>query len=237
MVYQVNEIVHSFGGQFTQTLSLVKHPASTFKEVKPELEMISRLRNPSVKKYTNIPELVQTKKKMVQKRWTKRAGTLAKVRYALVDTDKMGSEQVQNTDAAYLAASGAYKNATSLFIDNNGVDGIPEEADAKQLALVTAQLDDLCTLGNQAACADLRNGRQQIANHFGEADEARNTINESIDDGTTVSPATIAMLDNTYEALGQEKISDGVVGVDQDEIDGLNKLIKHKQSYLETTML
>ena len=38
MVYQVNEIVHSFsGGQFTQTLSLVKHPAaSTFKEVKPE---------------------------------------------------------------------------------------------------------------------------------------------------------------------------------------------------------
>ena len=133
---------------------------------------------------------------------------------ALVDTDGDGEGDtvvVQNTDAAYLAASGACKNATGLFIDNNGVDGIPEEADAKQLAGVTAQLDDLCTQGNQAACNDLKNGRQQIANHFGEADEARNIINESIDDGTTVSPATIAMLDNTYEALGQEKISDGVV--------------------------
>ena len=27
------------------------------------------------------------------------------------------------------------------------------------------------------------------------------------------------MLDNTYESLGQEKISDGITGVDQDEID------------------
>ena len=81
---------------------------------------------------------------------------------------------------------------------------------------------------------DLRNGRQQIANHFGEADEARNIINESIDDGTTVSPATIAMLDNTYEALGQEKISDGVVGVDQDEIDAWTEQIDKStnRSYL-----
>ena len=38
-------------------------------------------------------------------------------------------------------------------------------------------------------------------------------------------PATIAMLDNTYEALGQEKISDGVVGVDQDEIDAWTEQI------------
>ena len=60
---------------------------------------------------------------------------------ALVDTDGDGEGDtvvVQNTDAAYLAASGAYKNATSVFIDNDGVDGIPEEADAKQLALVTS---------------------------------------------------------------------------------------------------
>ena len=74
---------------------------------------------------------------------------------ALVDTDGDGEGDtvvVQNTDAAYPVASGAYKNAISLFIDNDGVDGIPEEADAKQLALVTAQLDDLCNLGNQAAC-------------------------------------------------------------------------------------
>ena len=75
---------------------------------------------------------------------------------------------------------------------------------------------------------------QQIANHFGDADEARNIINESIDDGTTVSPATIAMLDNTYEALGQEKISDGVVGVDQDEIDAWSEQIDKdmNRSYL-----
>ena len=34
MVYQVNDIIHSFsGGQFTQTLEMLKHPAaSTFKE-------------------------------------------------------------------------------------------------------------------------------------------------------------------------------------------------------------
>ena len=108
----------------------------------------------------------------------------------------------------------SYKNATGLFIDNDGVDGIPEEADAKQLALVTSQLNDLCNLGNQAACSDLAMGRQQIVNHFGDADEARNIINESIDDGTTVSLSTIAMLDNTYESLGQEKISDGITGVD-----------------------
>ena len=65
-------------------------------------------------------------------------------------------------------------------------------------------------------------------------DEARNIINESIDDGTTVSPATIAMLDNTYEALGQEKISDGVVGVDQDEIDAWTEQIDKStnRSYL-----
>ena len=72
-----------------------------------------------------------------------------------------------------LAASGAYKNATSVFIDNDGVDGIPEEADAKQLALVTSQLNDLCNLGNEAACVDLKNGRTQIINHFGDADEAK----------------------------------------------------------------
>ena len=63
MVYQVNEIVHSFsGGQFTQTLSLVKHPAaSTFKEVKPEFggnEFPDLWEDQWLKKYTNIkPEL------------------------------------------------------------------------------------------------------------------------------------------------------------------------------------
>ena len=53
----------------------------------------------------------------------------------------------------------------------------PEEADAKQLALVTSQLQRFMYLGNQAACTDLAMGRQQIATHFGEADEARNIIN------------------------------------------------------------
>ena len=41
------------------------------------------------------------------------------------------------------------------------------------------------------------------------------------------------MLDNTYEALGQEKISDGVVGVDQDEIDAWSEQIdKDKQKLI-----
>ena len=42
------------------------------------------------------------------------------------------------------------------------------------------------------------------------------------------------MLDNTYEALGQEKISDGVVGVDQDEIDAWTEQIDKStnRSYL-----
>jgi len=254
MVYQVNEIVHSFsGGQFTQTLSLVKHPAaSTFKEVKPEFggnEFPDLWEDQWLKKYTNIkPELGTNdgtgtgsdgtgKDAEGQAAEAGNIGVPEGAGNALVDTDGDGEGDtlvVENTDAAYLAASAAYKNATGLFIDNDGVDGIPEEADAKQLALVTSQLQDLCNLGNQAACTDLAMGRQQIATHFGEADDARNIINESIDDGTTVSPATIAMLDNTYEALGQEKISDGVVGVDQDEIDAWTDQINESmdRSYL-----
>ena len=254
MVYQVNEIVHSFsGGQFTQTLSLVKHPAaSTFKEVKPEFggnEFPDQWEDQWLKKYTNIkPELGTNdgtgtgsdgsgKDGEGQAAEADNVGVPEGAGNALVDTDGDGEGDtlvVQNTEAAYLAASASYKNATGLFIDNDGVDGIPEEADAKQLALVTSQLQDLCNLGNQAACNDLATGRQQIADHFGEADDARNIINESIDDGTTVSPATIAMLDNTYEALGQEKISDGVVGVNQNEIDAWTDKINEDmdRSYL-----
>ena len=59
----------------------------------------------------------------------------------LVDTDGDGEGDtlvVENTDAVSSCGIGAYKNATGLFIDNDGVDGIPEEADAKQLALVTS---------------------------------------------------------------------------------------------------
>ena len=254
MVYQVNQIVHSFSrGQFTQTLSLIKHPAaSTFKEVKPEFggNDFPDQWEDGILRFTRInPELGTNdgtgrgedgtgQNAQEQAAEAGNVGVPEGAGNALVDTDGDGEGDtlvVQNTEAAYLAASTAYKNATGVFIDNNGVDGIPEEADAKQLALVTAQLDDLCNLGNQAACNDLRNGRTQIVNHFGDSDDARNTINESIDDGnTTVSPATIAMLDNTYEALGQEKISDGVVGVNQNEIDAWSDQIDKStnRSYL-----
>ena len=245
MVYQVNDIIHSFsGGQFTQTLEMVKHPAaSTFQQSSLTFGIVdgpTLWTEDRAVAHTDIPAELGTndgtgtggdgsgKDGAGQ---SAEAGNIAPPEgagNALVDTDGDGEGDtvvVENTDAAYLAASAAYKNATGLFIDNDGVDGIPEEADAKQLALVTSQLQDLCNLGNQAACSDLAMGRQQIVNHFGDADEARNIINESIDDGTTVSSATIAMLDNTYESLGQEKISDGITGVDQDEIDAWSEQI------------
>ncbi len=254
MVFMVNEITHQFsGGQFSQTLSLVKFPAaSTFHEFRPTFggnQFPDQWGDEWLRKYSYIePELGINdgtgtggdgtgKDAEGQAEEAGNIGVPVGAGNALVDTDGDGEGDtvvVQNTDAAYLGASAAYKNATSLFIDNNGVDGIPEEADAKQLALVTSQLQDLCNLGNQAACTDLSMGRQQIATHFGDADEARNIINESIDDGTTVSPATIAMLDNTYESLGQEAISDGIVGVDQNEIDAWNEQINKdmNRSYL-----
>ena len=231
MVYQVNDIVHSFsGGQFTQTLEMVKHPAaSTFQQSSltfgnvdgPTLWTEDRL-----VAHTDIPgELGFNDDVIAQEQQTEEADNILPPVGAgttNIDTNDDGipdTPVVTNTDAAYIAASAAYKNATSIFIDNDGVDGIPEEADAKQLALVTTQLQDLCNLGNQAACSDLAMGRHQMVKHYGDADEARNIINESIDDGNTVSPATIAMLDNTYEAIGQEKISEGIVGVNQNEID------------------
>ena len=254
MVFMVNEITHQFsGGQFSQTLSLVKFPAaSTFHEFRPTFggnQFPDQWGDEWLRKYSYIePELGINdgtgtggdgtgKDAEGQAEEAGNIGVPAGAGNALVDTDGDGEGDtvvVENTDAAYIAASAAYKNATSIFIDNDGVDGIPEEADAKQLALVTTQLQDLCNLGNQAACSDLAMGRHQMVKHFGEADEARNIINESIDDGTTVSPATIAMLDNTYEAVGQEKISDGVVGVDQNEIDEWSEQIDKSmdRSYL-----
>lgn len=235
-VYSVQSVISSFsGGLFTQTLGLVKLPAAEeFTEISPILDAPEpELIDGDVFQYFIKDELGTNdgtgrgadgdgKDGAEQAAEAEDIKAPVGAGNALVDTDGDGEGDtvvVQNEDAAYLAASAAYKNATSIFIDNNGVDGIPEEADAKQLALVTSQLQDLCNRGNQAACSDLAMGRRQIANHFGEADEARNIINDSIDDGTTVSPATIAMLDNTYEAMGQEKISDGVIGVDQNEID------------------
>jgi len=250
-VYSVQSVISSFsGGLFTQTLGLVKLPAAEeFTEVNPLLDAPEpELINGDVFQY-NIDRLLGTNDGTGTgadgdgKDGEGQAADAEDIKApvgagnALVDTDGDGEGDtlvVENTDAAYLAASAAYKNATGLFIDNDGVDGIPEEADAKQLALVTSQLQDLCNLGNQAACSDLAMGRQEIASHFGDADYARNLINDSIDDGTTVSPATIAMLDNTYEAMGQEKISDGIIGVNQNEIDEWNAKINEdmNRSYL-----
>lgn len=246
MVYQVNDIVHSFsGGQFTQTLEMVKHPAaSTFQQSSLTFGNVD---NPTLwtedrlVAHTDIPaELGLNDDVVAQEQQKEEADNISPPVGAgteNVDTNGDGipdTPVVTDTTAAYPSASASYKNAIDVFIDNNGTDGIPNEADAKQLALVTSQLQDLCNLGNQSACNDLAMGRQQIANHFGEADEARNIINESIDDGNTVSPATIAMLDNTYESLGQEKISEGVVGVDQNEIDAWSDQIDEdmNRSYL-----
>ena len=121
----------------------------------------------------------------------------------------------------------AYKNAINVFLDAQGQNsGIPSEAQARQLALVTAQLHGLCEMGEQMACTELAFGREQIVNHFGNADEARNIINQAIDGGDSVSPATIAMLDNAYEGRGEERIQDGVVNVPQNEIDGWNDAIQ-----------
>ena len=66
----------------------------------------------------------------------------------------------------------AYKNAINVFIDAQGQNsGIPSEAQARQLALVTAQLHGLCEMGEQMACTELALGREQIVKHFGNADE------------------------------------------------------------------
>ena len=228
-VYFVKTIISNFDrGQFTQTLELVKlQAAEVFKEADRTIlnvDDVDRWSGPPHFQYEIKPDRGTNEGKNDGAEDAKDIGVPIG---AGSSQDDEGNITVVDTSAAVPSAVVAYKNAINVFIDAQGQNsGIPSEAQARQLALVTAQLHGLCEMGEQMACTELALGREQIVNHFGNADEARNIINQAIDGGDSVSPATIAMLDNAYEGRGEERIQDGVVNVPQNEIDGWNDAIQ-----------
>ena len=241
MIYLVNEIQSQFsGGRFIQTMQLVKQPsASTFKEVKPTI--FSGVGTPvnwgmEQERYQNIaPELGTNENVTEKEKQSADASNITTPVGAGTAVNEEGEKVVVDTQAAAVIAANAHRANVNLFIDAQGQSsGIPSEAQAKQLALTTTQLNHLCNMGEQFACVTLAEGRNAIRSHFGSADESRDIINQAIDGGDTVSAATVAMLDETYEALGEERIQDGVVNIQQDDLDNWNNQIKEDmdRSYL-----
>ena len=233
MVYQVKEIISSFsGGRFTQTLDMVKQPsASTFKEVKPKLfddTSVPINWGMEQERYQNIePELGRNDNVTEKEKQSADASNVETPVGSGTAVNEEGDKVVVDTASAAVIASNTHAGNVNLFIDaQDQSNGIPSEAQAKQLALTTVQLNHLCNMGEQFACVTLAEGRNAIRSHFGSADEARDIINTAIDGGDTVSAATVAMLDNTYEALGEERIQDGVVNVSNDDLDNWNNQIK-----------
>lgn len=232
MVYLVNEIQNSFsGGRFTQTMQMVKQPsASTFKEVKPFFpdSQVPVNWGMEQERYQNIPAELGTNENVTeQNKQSADASNITTPVGSGTAVNEEGEKTVVDTDSALLAATVAHRGNIELFLDANGQpNGIPSEAQAKQLAQTTAQLNQLCNMGEQFACTTLSEGRNKIRSHFGSADESRDIINQAIDGGDTVSAATVAMLDETYEALGEERIQDGVVNIQQNDLDNWNNQIK-----------
>tara|TARA_B100001057_G_scaffold91069_1_gene87369 strand:+ start:1255 stop:6138 length:4884 start_codon:yes stop_codon:yes gene_type:complete len=236
MIYMVNSITSSFsGGQFTQTLEMVKQPsASTFKEFQPKLFNVGAPENWGDEYgvvYTNIEAEKGLNDDVVEKE--KQSADADNIADSAVGA---GSDVSQDVDGDGVndrinpsdpSTGFAQRNAALTASVNAFVSESPfaTEAQAKAVANALSYMEGACLQGHVASCNAKDLAYQDLATYrgtFTDATDARDQINEFIDNGGTVSPATIAVMDQAYEGLGQAKIQDGVVNVNQAEIDAFN---------------
>ena len=242
MVYVVNEITSSFsGGRFTQTMTMIKQPsASVFREVKPK--MFGDTPYPEVysdqimRYYRNIPDELGVNDNVQE--LTKQKEDAENIADSAVgagsdmsqDVDGDGvNDRINNRDPStgFAQRNIALTSAVNAFVSESP---FATEAQAKAVATALSYMEGACLQGHVASCNARDLAYQDLATYrgtFTDAADARNQINEFIDNGGTVSPATIAVMDRAYGGLGQARIQDGVVNVSQDEIDSFNDEIEN----------
>ena len=96
-------------------------------------------------------------------------------------------------------------------------------------------MEGRCLGGSQEDCIAVQGAFQEMTgprSQSANATEMRNNLNEIIDDGDSVSPAFVAVMDKAYEGLGEARIQDGVVNISQDEIDSwTSEMDKNTRAY------